>query len=230
MLVAAATALGPILPELVFVGGHVAELLVTDEAAVRVRQTDDVDVIVKVTTYSQYEALGQRLAALGFVPDSAEDSPACRWLTPNHAHGRTKVDVMPTAATQIGPTNPWYNIGITSAETFTLSPELTIRILSAPVFLATKWAAFENRGNGDALMSRDVEDIIRVVAGRASLVAEMRVAHVEIRPYVVSHTAAFLALSDAELVIEDALPEARIIPGLIPRAKERLSELARSDG
>jgi hypothetical protein len=34
----------------VFVGGQVAELLVTDPAAVRVRPTDDVDVVVPITT------------------------------------------------------------------------------------------------------------------------------------------------------------------------------------
>jgi hypothetical protein len=227
MLVAAATALRPILPEVVFVGGHVAELLVTDEAAPRIRQTDDVDVIVKVTTYPQYRELGMRLEALGFVPDTSPGSPACRWLTPDHLHGRTKVDVMPTAATMIGPSNPWYDIGIATAATFALSPELQIRILSAPAFLATKWAAFENRGNDDALMSQDVEDIIRVVAGRASLLDEMHAADTELRTYVGRCTGAFLSLSDAEIVIEDALPDARLIPAQIVRAKARLVELAR---
>ena len=38
--------LGPLLDEVVFVGGQVAELLVTDRAAVRIRATDDVDIVV----------------------------------------------------------------------------------------------------------------------------------------------------------------------------------------
>jgi hypothetical protein len=47
----------PLIGELVFVGGQVAELLVTDPAAVRVRPTDDVDVVVPVTTRTAYHAL-----------------------------------------------------------------------------------------------------------------------------------------------------------------------------
>ena len=49
-LLRTARLLRPLLGELVFVGGQVAELLVTDAAAVRVRPTDDVDVVVPVTT------------------------------------------------------------------------------------------------------------------------------------------------------------------------------------
>lgn len=55
-----------LLGELVFVGGQVAELLVTDPAAVRVRPTDDVDVVVPVTTRTEYHAhqiLGRARAA-----------------------------------------------------------------------------------------------------------------------------------------------------------------------
>lgn len=40
----------PLLEELVFVGGHVAEILVTDPAAIRVRPTDDVDAVVAAAT------------------------------------------------------------------------------------------------------------------------------------------------------------------------------------
>jgi hypothetical protein len=49
-LVRIARALGPLRGEVVLVGGQVAELLVTDPAAVRVRPTDDVDVICEVAT------------------------------------------------------------------------------------------------------------------------------------------------------------------------------------
>lgn len=45
-LVQVANLLRPLLSEVVFVGGQVAELLVTDPAATGIRATDDVDVIV----------------------------------------------------------------------------------------------------------------------------------------------------------------------------------------
>lgn len=53
MLLRAAEALRPLLDELVFVGGTVAELLVTDRTAPRVRPTDDVDAVAEVASYSE---------------------------------------------------------------------------------------------------------------------------------------------------------------------------------
>ncbi len=51
--VAAADALRPLLPELVFAGGCVTGLLITDEAAGEPRGTIDVDVIAEITSYAQ---------------------------------------------------------------------------------------------------------------------------------------------------------------------------------
>lgn len=73
---------------------------------------------------------------------------------------------MSTEDTRIGPTNPWYAFGMSTSVPYAITRDLTIRILSAPVFLATKWAAYQSRGRGDPLMSHDVEDVIAVVAGR----------------------------------------------------------------
>lgn len=80
-LLRTARLLRPMLGELVFVGGQVAELLVTDPAAVRVRPTADVDVVLPVTTRTAYHALRQRLMALGFTPDTHAGAPVCRMRT-----------------------------------------------------------------------------------------------------------------------------------------------------
>lgn len=53
-LIATARALGPLRKEMVFLGGQVAELLITDPASVRIRPTDDVDAIVAVATRTAY--------------------------------------------------------------------------------------------------------------------------------------------------------------------------------
>lgn len=56
-LIAAAQLLRPLLDELVFVGGAVTGLLITDEAASDPRVTFDVDTIINITSYTQYNAL-----------------------------------------------------------------------------------------------------------------------------------------------------------------------------
>src|SRR5437899_5963646 len=89
-LVAAAQLLRPLLGELVFVGGSVTGLLITDEAAGEPRTTLDVDAIAEITSYAEYAAFGERLSELGFAEDTSEDAPLCRWV-----HRGTILDVMP---------------------------------------------------------------------------------------------------------------------------------------
>lgn len=89
-LMTAARLLRPLLGELVFVGGSVAGLLITDEAAAAPRNTFDVDAIAEITSYAGYAAFGERLRALGFLEDTREDAPLCRWV-----HHETTLDLMP---------------------------------------------------------------------------------------------------------------------------------------
>ena len=71
-LIAAARLLRPLLGELVFVGGTVTGLLITDEAASDPRPTLDVDAIAEISSHAQYAAFGDRLRALGFREDTSE--------------------------------------------------------------------------------------------------------------------------------------------------------------
>ena len=73
-LIAAAALLRPTLGDLVFVGGAVTSLLVTDEGAGMPRTTLDVDAIVEISSYAEYTAFGDRLRALGFSEDTSEDA------------------------------------------------------------------------------------------------------------------------------------------------------------
>jgi hypothetical protein len=69
-LLAAAQLLRPLLGELVFVGGAVTGLLITDEAAGDPRATLDVDAIAAITSYAAYTTFGARLRQLGFAEDT----------------------------------------------------------------------------------------------------------------------------------------------------------------
>ncbi len=89
-LITAAEALQPLLPELVFVGGCVTGLLLTDPGAPSPRGTTDVDAIAEITSYEQYSRFGERLRAVGFTEDLSEGAPLCRWVKE-----RTIFDVMP---------------------------------------------------------------------------------------------------------------------------------------
>jgi predicted nucleotidyltransferase len=214
--------LRPLIGELVFVGGQVAELLVTDPAAVRVRPTDDVDVIVPVTTRTAYHALQMRLMALGYMPDQRAGAPVCRMRTVDDLI----LDVMPLNETILGFSNRWYPYAFTSAATLTLERGLDVRIASAAAFLAMKWEAFNSRGVADPMSSHDLEDLITVVAGRAGIVEDVRAAPDEIRQFIRAKTTAFLAAEWAPGILEGNLPDARRVPGLVDAVHRRFQQLA----
>lgn len=151
VLESVARQLGPLLGEVVFVGGQVAELLLTDPTLVRVRYTDDVDVICRVGTRAQYARIADHLRTQGFSEDVSEGAPICRWRSPAGI-----LDLMPISEEILHFGNRWYEPAYARAIPYALTADLAIRMISAPLFLATKWEAFAGRGEGDYFGSRDV--------------------------------------------------------------------------
>lgn len=53
---------------------------------------------------------------------------------------------------------------------------VTIKHVSAPAFLAQKWAAHHDRGRDDPLTSHDLEDILALLASRPGIAEEVAAA------------------------------------------------------
>jgi len=155
--------------EMVFLGGCATGLLITDPAAPPIRATKDVDAIVHVISRAEYYQLADRLREKGFVEDISDDAPICRWKSET-----VILDVMPTDSKILGFGNEWYVPAIENAEVIVLPSGHKIRMVSAPYFLITKLEAFEGRGNGDYLLSHDIEDVVAVLDGRPELVDEVK--------------------------------------------------------
>lgn len=180
----AASALGPLLDELVLVGGCAVGLLITDSSRPPIRYTVDVDLVAEVTTKVQYYELSERLKARGFRESG---DVICRFH-----RGELIVDVMPIDASVLGFANEWYELAIQRASVTTLGNGRQLRHVSAPLLLATKLASFNGRGNGD-YMHHDIEDIINLVDGRLELVAEVRAENEDLRQYIRSEIDDLLA-------------------------------------
>ena len=172
--------LGPLAGELVFLGGCATGLLLTDPAAPSPRVTMDVDVIVEVGNLSGYHRFCERLKERGFTEDTGPEAPICRWRA-----GRIVLDVMPTDPSILGFGNIWFARAFTAAQEVELPSGSTLRLLPAVYFLATKLEAFDNRGEGDFLLSRDMEDVVAVLDGRPELVNEVKAAEKDLRLYLV---------------------------------------------
>lgn len=221
-LIKAAEALRPLLPEIVFVGGCMTGLLITDAAAPSPRGTMDVDVIAEITSYPQYSRFGERLRALGFAEDFSEGAPLCRWVK-----DRTILDVMPLDPHILGFSNRWYRAAMERSTSTVVGNQIQIRIITAPYFIATKFEAFKGRGNRDFMGSHDLEDVIAVVDGRESLVSEVRAEPEELRDFIREEVSKLL--DDANF--NDAVP-GYLLPDTasqarVPLVRSRLTELLR---
>ena len=180
MLETVAAALGDDLcNQMVFVGGCSTAVLVTDEITLQeVRATDDVDLIVRLSGVGQWMHLEQRLREKGFTV-SSEDNVMCRMRL-----GEFKVDFMPDDPNILGFTNRWYEKGIQTSIKYELPSGRQIKHLTSPLFVATKFEAYNGRGNADPLGSHDMEDIIILVDGRKELLDEIASTDEDVRQYI----------------------------------------------
>jgi hypothetical protein len=197
LLTDAAKLLEPILGELVFVGGCATALLITDRAAADVRPTFDVDAIAEITSYAADAEFSGRLRKLGFHEDTREGAPLCRWRQQT-----TTLDVMPLDETILGFSNTWYRPAMDHAEERELEKGLKIRLVGPEYFCASKLEAFAGRGKNDFHASRDLEDLIAVVDGRAELAREIRGAAGDVRSYLAKEIKRLLSIRE----FNDALP------------------------
>ncbi len=188
LLIQIAEAFGDLRERLVFVGGCATALLITDPAAAPVRATEDVDTIVAIVSKREYHQLGEALHARGFSQSLEHNDPPFRWT-----FAGMKLDVMPINQAVLGFSNRWYEPAMQTAATVTLREGLSIRLVAATYFVATKLVAFLDRGKGDYLESHDLEDALAVVDGRAALVDEFERAPIKLREYVAGVFARLLA-------------------------------------
>jgi hypothetical protein len=216
----------PLLDKLVFVGGSVAGLLITDPLQPAIRPTDDVDLIVQVAGRQGFYALEDELRAQGFANDTSRDAPICRWRC-----GEVMVDVVPSDKAVLGFANRWYPLAVHTAQTIYLPSGVQISAIDAPCFCATKLEAFADRGKnsvGDPafLGSHDLGDLIAVIDGRASLLAEIAQSHSELRSYLAQRISALMENSKFINSIEAHLPPDIVSQTHAPMIKNTLRLIA----
>ena len=84
---------------------------------------------------------------------------------------------------------------------YTLPSGSDVQLIAAPLFIATKFEAFQGRGGGD-YSHHDIEDIVNVVDGRSELKEEIAQAPLEVQDFL---TDEFDGLSANE-AFHDRLP------------------------
>jgi predicted nucleotidyltransferase len=173
-------------------------LLITDDFSKEsARYTDDVDLITGVIGQISWHKFEKTLTQEKGFSRSMEDKVLCRLYL-----GWLKVDFMPYDGSILGFTNRWYKKALLTAQQHNLADEYVIRVVTPPLFIATKLEAYRGRGNNDPIGSKDVTDIIALFDGRPSLVDEIRQADQDIREYISRQLTELLENSDFDYAVQ----------------------------
>jgi hypothetical protein len=225
LLEIAASALGDLTEQVVFVGGATVELWITDEAAPEVRATDDVDVIVEVSTRGTYARFEEALRTRRFVNDQGS-GVICRF---HHKPSGLVLDAMPEEPSVLGFANRWQGDAAAQAIDVSLPSGRRIRVASPPYLLAMKLEAFRDRGRGDLLASRDLGDVIVLLDGRAEIVDEIAHASGPLRRYLADELSALSGRDDFDAGATGAMQpddasQARLELVVLPRMRAIIAD------
>lgn len=160
--------LEPLGVDYAFVGGAVMFLLVDRPELTEFRPTKDVDVVVEIVTYGQFATLEKKLRLAGFTHDQSVGAPIVRWVV----DGCT-VDIMPQDSGAVGMNARWFPDALRLAVPKALGQNVTAKVVSPGIFIATKYEAYNDRAKGDIYLSHDLEDVVTLVDGRESIVGDV---------------------------------------------------------
>jgi hypothetical protein len=201
MLQIVAKGLGHLKDTMVFVGGSVAELYVSNPAASDIRPTLDVDCVIELSSRLEHAKLEQELRSLGFANDRSQGAPICRWI-----YEDIKVDVMPATENVLGFTNIWYIEGIENKITKTLPDGTEIFVFRPEYYLASKFEAHKGRGGTDLRQSHDFEDIIYIMDNCSEIIDNIASANATVREYLKNEYKELNNNRNLNEGIESALP------------------------
>ena len=196
-----ASGLGNLKNNMVFVGGAVAELYADNPAASDIRLTMDVDCVAEIVSKLDYYKLEAELRSKGFMNDTTQGAPICRWV-----YKGIKVDVMPADLKVMGFSNIWYEGGIENRIQKTLPDGQRISIFSPAYYLASKFEAHKGRGGIDLRQSKDFEDIIYIIYNCSNLFENIANAGCSVIAYLKKEFRALLENPNIVEGIETALP------------------------
>jgi hypothetical protein len=174
-----------------FLGGCAVSLLVDRPDLTDLRPTEDVDVIVEVATLNELYKLEEILRAAGFEHDTSEGAPICRWILEG-----CRVDIMPIDSRPLGMNSRWFREALESAQPVELGQNVEAKVVTRTFFVATKLAAFQDRGHSDLYGSRDLEDIVTVVEGSESIIEEIANASPDLRRFITTGFSNLIAHAD----------------------------------
>ena len=166
-------ALGPLVTEIMFVGGCSLILYAGENFRDEFRPTLDIDAILNVSTYTSLFEFEKKLVSCGFKRAGGRGDPICRWKL-----GGITFNLMPAKDVDGFVVNRWYEEAIAKPQSVMLANGNIINVIDPGYFLATKIEAFLSRGKLEGLSNsevsvdlaanKDLEDIVLLLDLKAT--------------------------------------------------------------
>ena len=116
-----------------------------------------------------------------------------------------------------------------AAQAVTLPSGVSIKLITAPAFIAAKLEAFKGRGADDYMASHDLEDVITIIDGRVLLLDEARATPTELRQYLAAEMRLLTGTPDFMDALPGHLPGDAASQAKLPRLNEKLHLLGKID-
>ena len=133
---------------------------------------------------------------------------------------------MPTESSVLGFSNRWYPLAVETAQTRTLPSGTAIRLIAAPVFMATKFVAFADRGNSDFMASHDLEDIVNLIDGRPELIDEVAHSQADLRTYLVAQCRLLLETDAFHDGLQGLIAPSAVHGAQVVKVTQRIKEIS----
>ena len=217
-LVDVAKAIGPLLNRVVFAGRAAAEVLRTETVVLAPARHRE-DATLRVLTSYSVDRVGAELRALGL--ERVQRGPtADRWRVP----GGPDFDLEQVSGDDDQPGMPWIEYALLLTNGFDVGGGVVVRVTAAHALLALLCNGFLSGGQA-ASDSAWAEDVVALLALRASVVGECASAPAEIRIVVRRAAEALLADTGLSFVIARTLPDAAVLHELTQTVVDRLRTL-----
>lgn len=210
----------------VFLGGAAVPLYQDIISFAGFAMTKDIDILASVISPSSKAELEKAFSQVGLVRDgdsgktSQEQALPFRWWHEN----RIQIDLLSTDLDWGGNHNRWFRSAWENAIRVSLPTGEAVWLAYPPAYIACKLDAFHARGSENIFRSKDLHDLLKVIAGRSALKAETATADIKLRNFVASSLHILSRNSDFDYLLSELSVSLQVPPDLL---KSRVSQLIR---
>jgi hypothetical protein len=167
----------PMLEELVFAGGCASALMFSEANFIRAHPPQWLDVIASTNGELGHTGLTIKLKELGLREDTTV------------GRGRWKLGALTVCFWNVDPVfSPFSSRFMRDAfampRRLPATPEMKVKMVNPAFFLALKIEAFQGRGQGNFQTSEDLNDLVSMLAARAELAFDLKLAAPPVRSFV----------------------------------------------